>query len=331
MTSDLRLIFAGTPAFAASSLQALLDAGHRIIAVYTQPDRPAGRGRKLQASPVKILAQAQQIPVYQPENFSANSDIETLQQLDADLMVVTAYGLLLPPAVLTAPRLGCINVHASLLPRWRGAAPIQRAILAGDEETGITIMQMNEGLDTGDILLKQACPIENSDTSGSLHDRLAHLGGQALQQALEKLQQGELSPQHQDNSLSTYARKLHKQEAMLDWQEDAQALARRVRAFNPWPVAQTRIEDQILRIWAAEPVNDEPANAESSAEPGSAEPGTVLACNKAGIDIATGKGRLRLKQLQPAGKKAMDAPAFLNGYADLLPVGARLGTAAESE
>ncbi|VAX14322.1 Methionyl-tRNA formyltransferase [hydrothermal vent metagenome] len=321
MTSALRLIFAGTPAFAASSLQALLDAGHNIIAVYTQPDRPAGRGRKLHASPVKILAQAQQIPVYQPENFNGNSDIETLQQLDADLMVVTAYGLLLPPAVLTTPRLGCINVHASLLPRWRGAAPIQRAILAGDSETGITIMQMNEGLDTGDILLKQPCPIKNTDTGGSLHDRLAPLGGQALQQALEKLQQGTLSPQPQDNSLSTYARKLSKQEAMLDWQEDAAALARRVRAFNPWPVAQTRIGDQILRIWSAEPLDGKPGGAESSAEPG-----TVLACNKAGIDIATGDGRLRLKQLQPPGKKAMDTPAFLNGYANLLPVGACLRT-----
>ncbi|NOZ37184.1 MAG: methionyl-tRNA formyltransferase [Gammaproteobacteria bacterium] len=318
MTSALRLIFAGTPEFAADSLQALLDAGHDVIAVYTQPDRPAGRGRKLQASPVKILAQTHQIPVYQPENFSEHADIDVLQKLDADLMVVTAYGLLLPPAVLTAPRLGCINVHASLLPRWRGAAPIQRAILAGDKETGITIMQMNEGLDTGDILLKQTCPIENSDTGGSLHDRLARLGGQALQLALEKLKRGELSPQPQDDSLSTYARKLHKQEAMLDWQEDAQALARRVRAFNPWPVAQTRINDQILRIWAAEAIDGKPA------EP--TEPGTVLASNKAGIDIATGNGYLRLKQLQPAGKKVMDAPAFLNGYADLLSIGSHLGT-----
>ncbi len=315
MTSALRLIFAGTPEFAADSLQALLDADHDVIAVYTQPDRPAGRGRKLQASPVKILAQAHHIPVYQPQNFNEHADIDVLQKLDADLMVVTAYGLLLPPAILTAPRLGCINVHASLLPRWRGAAPIQRAILAGDRETGITIMQMNEGLDTGDILLKQACPIENNDTGGSLHDRLAQLGGQALQQALEKLKRGELSPQPQDDSLSTYARKLHKQEAMLDWQEDAAALARRVRAFNPWPVAQTRINDQILRIWAAEAIDGEQA-----------EPGTVLACGKAGIDIATGNGCLRLKQLQPAGKKVMDAPAFLNGYADLLPIGSRLET-----
>ncbi len=324
MTSTHRLIFAGTPEFAAISLQALIDTrgdtGHEVIAVYTQPDRPAGRGRKLQASPVKILAQAHQIPVYQPENFKDPADIETLQKLEADLMIVAAYGLLLPPAVLETPRLGCINVHASLLPRWRGAAPIQRAILAGDRETGVTIMQMNEGLDTGDMLLKLSCPIESADTGGSLHDRLAKLGADALLQALEKLERGELQPQPQDDRLSTYAAKLNKQEAMLDWQNDAQTLARQVRAFNPWPVAQTRIKsrinDQVLRIWAAAPLDDEPANA---------EPGTVLASSKAGIDIATGHGLLRLKQLQPAGKKAMDVPAFLNGYADLLPVGAHLG------
>jgi len=320
MTSTQRLIFAGTPEFAATSLQALLDArgdtGHELVAVYTQPDRPAGRGRKLQASPVKTLAQAHQIPVYQPENFKDPAAIETLQKLDADLMIVAAYGLLLPPAVLEAPALGCINIHASLLPRWRGAAPIQRAILAGDRETGITIMQMNEGLDTGDILLKLSCPIEETDTGGSLHDKLAKLGGEALLAALEKLERGELRPEPQNNSQSTYAAKLSKQDALLDWQDDAQALARRVRAFNPWPMAQTRIDDQVLRIWAAEAVEDSHNNS---------EPGTVVASSRAGIDIATNHGLLRLKQLQPAGKKAMDAPAFLNGYADLLPVGARLG------
>ncbi len=320
MTSVRRLIFAGTPEFAATSLQALLDArgdtDYEIIAVYTQPDRPAGRGRKLQASPVKTLAQAHQIPFYQPENFKHGADIDSLQNLEADLMIVAAYGLLLPPAVLEAPRLGCINIHASLLPRWRGAAPIQRAILAGDKETGITIMQMNEGLDTGDMLLKLSCPIEETDTGGSLHDKLAKLGGEALLAALEKLERGELQPQPQDDRLSTYATKLNKQEALLDWQDDAQALARRVRAFNPWPVTQTRINDQVLRIWAAEPIENSHNNA---------EPGTVVASSKAGIDIACGHGLLRLTRLQPAGKKAMDAPAFLNGYADLLPVGARLG------
>ena len=315
MTSALRLIFAGTPEFAASALQTLIEVGvdnrHELVAVYTQPDRPAGRGRKLQASPVKTLAQAQQIPVYQPENFKDPADIEILQKFNADLMIVVAYGLLLPPAILEAPRLGCINIHASLLPRWRGAAPIQRAILAGDTETGITIMQMNEGLDTGDILLKLSCPIDTQDTGGSLHDKLATLGGKALLAALEKLNKGELQPEPQDDSQSTYAAKLSKQEAQLDWAEDAQALARRVRAFNPWPVTQTRVNDKVLRIQKAEAIN----------EVSTAKPGTVIACNKAGIDVATGNGLLRLQQLQPPGKKAMDSAAFLNGYADLLPVG----------
>ncbi len=315
MSSVLRIIFAGTPEFAAISLQALLDASkdhaYEVIAVYTQPDRPAGRGRKLQASPVKMLAQTRQVPVYQPENFKNPTVVETLQALNADLMIVAAYGLLLPPAILAAPRSGCINIHASLLPRWRGAAPIQRAILAGDAETGITIMQMNEGLDTGDMLLKQHCPIEPTDTAASLHDKLAKLGGEALLTALDKGEQNKLKPEAQDDNQSSYAAKLKKQEALLNWQEDAQTLSRQVRAFNPWPVAQTHIGEQQLRIWAAEALD----------ETSEASPGTVVASNKTGIDIATGRGLLRLKQLQPPGKKAMDAPAFLNGYADLLPVG----------
>ncbi len=315
MTSALRIIFAGTPEFAATILRGLTDAcaehGHHVIAVYTQPDRPAGRGRKLQASPVKAQAQEQQIPVYQPENFKHSADLEALQKLNADLMIVVAYGLLLPPAVLAAPRLGCINIHASLLPRWRGAAPIQRAILAGDSETGITIMQMNEGLDTGDMLLKLSCTIDAEDTGGSLHDKLAILGSKALLSVLEKVNTGELQPQAQDESQSNYAAKLSKKEASLDWAEDAHALARQVRAFNPWPVTQTHVNDKVLRIQMAEAIN----------EPSTATPGTVVACSKAGIDIATGNGLLRLKQLQPPGKKAMDTAAFLNGYADLLPVG----------
>jgi len=282
-----------------------------MVAVYTQPDRPAGRGRKLQASPVKSLALAHAIPVYQPANFKDTADIDILQKLDADLMIVAAYGLLLPPAILEAPRLGCINVHASLLPRWRGAAPIQRAILAGDAETGITIMQMNEGLDTGDMLLKRSCSIDRTDTGGSLHDKLARLGGEALLAALEELKMGKLQPQAQDDAQSNYAAKLSKKEAQLDWDKDAQRLARQVRAFNPWPVTQTHVNDKVLRIQRAEAID----------AASTAEPGTVIACNKAGIDIATGNGLLRLQQLQPPGKKAMDAAAFLNGYADLLPVG----------
>ncbi len=318
MTAPLRLIFAGTPDFAASALRTLLDAGdpaHEVIAVYTQPDRPAGRGRRLAASPVKQLAEKHRIPVYQPENFKHDKDIETLRKLGADLMIVAAYGLLLPPAVLEAPKQGCINIHASLLPRWRGAAPIQRAILAGDRETGITIMQMNEGLDTGDMLLRRPCPISADDTGGSLHNKLAVLGGEALLEALAGLRAGRLRAEPQDDSQSSYAAKLSKQEARLDWREDARALARRVRAFNPWPVAQTRAGDTVLRIHAAEALDDSAG----------AEPGTVVAAGKAGIDVATGEGLLRLRQLQPPGKKAMDAAAFLNGYADLLPVGSRLG------
>ena len=318
MTAPLRLIFAGTPDFAASALRTLLDAGdpaHEVIAVYTQPDRPAGRGRRLAASPVKQLAEKHRIPVYQPENFKHDKDIATLQKLDADLMIVAAYGLLLPPAVLEAPKQGCINIHASLLPRWRGAAPIQRAILAGDRETGITIMQMNEGLDTGDMLLKRPCPISEDDTGGSLHDKLAVLGGEALLEALAGLRAGRLRAEPQDDSQSSYAAKLSKQEARLDWREDARALARRVRAFNPWPVAQTRAGDTVLRIHAAEALDGSAG----------AEPGTIVAAGKAGIDVATGEGLLRLRQLQPPGKKAMDAAAFLNGYADLLPPGSRLG------
>ncbi|MCW9024215.1 MAG: methionyl-tRNA formyltransferase [Gammaproteobacteria bacterium] len=316
MTKPLRIIYAGTPEFAATALEALLTTKHHVVAVYTQPDRPAGRGRKLQASPVKQLAERHQLPVYQPENFKDQADIETLKTLDADLMIVAAYGLLLPKAILDAPRLGCINIHASLLPRWRGAAPIQRAILAGDPESGITIMQMDEGLDTGDMLFKMSCPIKEQDTGGSLHDRLAKLGAQALLQALEKLQTQSLIAEAQENGLSTYARKLDKQEAQINWEEDAEQIARQIRAFNPWPGSQTQVNEKTLRIWAAEPV-DEACDADA---------GTVLNCNKNGIDICCGHGILRLQQLQPPGKKAMDVAAFLNGYADLLAPGSVLGS-----
>ncbi|MDH5571907.1 MAG: methionyl-tRNA formyltransferase [Gammaproteobacteria bacterium] len=310
----LRIIFAGTPDFAATALAALLGTEHHIIGVYTQPDRPAGRGRQLQASPVKQLALSHALQVFQPENFKDTNDITQLQQLDADLMIVAAYGLLLPKTVLEAPKLGCINIHASLLPRWRGAAPIQRAILAGDTETGITIMQMNEGLDTGDMLLKLSCPITDIDTGGSLHDRLAEMGAVALLETLVRIQAQTLNPQPQDNALSTYARKLDKTEAMINWHEDAAQINRQIRAFNPWPVAQTAINKQTLRIWSAEVIND------ISTARSPAPPGSVISCSKKGIDIACGTGVLRLTQLQPAGKKSMDAAAFLNGYADLLPL-----------
>lgn len=313
--SALRIIYAGTPDFAATALAALLGTQHDIVGVYTQPDRPAGRGRKLQASPVKQLAQTHDLPVYQPENFKDEKDIEQLQRLDADLMVVAAYGLLLPKAVLATPKLGCINIHASLLPRWRGAAPIQRAILAGDTKTGITIMQMDEGLDTGDMLLKHTCPISENDSGGSLHDRLAEMGATALLDALVKIQDQTLKPEPQNDELSTYARKLKKEEALINWQEDATQINRQIRAFNPWPVAQTSINDKTLRIWSAVVLKDS----------SSAHPGTIINHSKKGIDIACGSGALRLTQLQPPGKKSMDAAAFLNGYADLLPLNAVLG------
>lgn len=309
----LRLIFAGTPDFAAEALHALIQSPHEIVAVYTQPDRPAGRGRKLTSSPVKELALHHQLTVYQPVSLKTPEATGQLRALGADVMVVAAYGLLLPPEVLAMPRYGCLNIHASLLPRWRGAAPIQRAILAGDPETGITIMQMDKGLDTGAMLLKLTCPISREDTAASLHDRLATLGGEAIITALDQLPILTATPQ--DDREATYAAKLSKQEAIIDWRRSAEELDRLIRAFNPWPVAQTSVNGQTLRIWAAQPLADK-ANA---------PPGTVIGRDKQGIDIACGEGVLRLTRLQPAGSKPMDVTAFLNGRPDWLIPGTLLG------
>lgn len=309
--SSLRIIFAGTPDFAASALSALIHSEHEIVAVYTQPDRPAGRGRQLRASPVKELALEHDIPVFQPENLKQAEDLEILRTFNADVMVVAAYGLILPQVILDIPRLGCLNIHASLLPRWRGAAPIQRAIAAGDKESGITIMQMNAGLDTGDILLLSPCPIKDSDSGGDLHDRLAKIGASAILETLKILDSGTLKATVQDDSLASYAHKLDKKEAIINWQDSASNIERLVRAFNPWPVAFTYLNDKTLRIWQAQVL---PENSDLKA-------GTVIACDKKGIDICCGKGSLRLLKLQPSGSKVMDVASFMNGHAKQLPVG----------
>ena len=310
MNPPLRIIFAGTPDFSVPPLKALLGSGHDVVAVYTQPDRPAGRGRKLTASPVKRVAVEHGIPVFQPQSLKGGPEQAELAALAADLMVVVAYGLLLPRAVLDAPRLGCVNIHASLLPRWRGAAPIQRAILAGDAQSGITIMQMEAGLDTGPMILKLSCPIGPEETGGSLHDRLAPLGASALLQALPLIQSGHAVPEIQDEGLATYARKLSKEEAAIDWRRPTSEIERMVRAFDPWPVAQTLYAGKVMRVWSAR------------AAAGAGEPGRVVGIGRDGIDVATGDGLLRIARLQLPGKRALSAADFLNAQD---PLGALLG------
>lgn len=309
----MRIIFAGTPDFAAETLKALLQTEHEVCAVYTQPDRPAGRGRKLTPSPVKQVAREHNIPVEQPLNFKAEDSLDTLASYHADLMVVAAYGLLLPQKVLDTPRLGCINVHASLLPRWRGAAPIQRAILAGDRETGIGIMRMEAGLDTGPVILEARCPINDNDTAEALHDRLAGLGAKTLVESLKNIETRLQNATPQDDSLSTYAAKLEKQEAVIDWQQPAAQILRQVNAFNPWPVAQTTWHGDTMRIWLATLADTDKAG----------QPGEVVGVSKQGIDIATGDGSLRITQLQIPGKRAMQVRDFLN--ANKIEVGEHLG------
>lgn len=316
---SLRIIFAGTPDFAAAALSALLSSEHKVVAVYTQPDRPAGRGRKLHSSPVKDLALENALPVLQPENLKDPETQDILQSFHADVMIVAAYGLILPQVVLDIPRLGCLNIHASLLPRWRGAAPIQRAIAAGDKESGITIMQMNAGLDTGDILHRAVCAITDEDTGGSLHDRLADLGAKAILKTLDDLVQDKITAEKQDDSLATYAHKLDKKEAQINWYHSASEIERLVRAFNPWPVAFTVTNEKTFRILNARVLPQD--SAEESHLAKNCDPGTVISHDKKGIDVCCGKGILRILKLQPAGSKAMDVAAFMNGHAKQLSLG----------
>jgi len=313
----LHLIFAGTPEFAAVHLQALLDAGrHRVVGVYTQPDRAAGRGKKLAPSPVKALALRQGLPVFQPSHLKTPEAQAELATLTADLMVVVAYGLLLPQPVLDIPPLGCINVHASLLPRWRGAAPIQRAIQAGDTETGICIMAMDSGLDTGPVLYRESCPIDPDDTGASLRDRLANLGSRLLLTAIDGLVAGTVKPEPQDDRLATYAAKIAKHEAVIDWRKDAVDIERLVRAFNPAPVAFTTVAGERLRVWAAR------ARAEVTHLP----PGTVIAFGATGLSVACGRGILDITELQFAGRNRMPATVAVNSRGDDCVPGQSLGS-----
>jgi methionyl-tRNA formyltransferase len=299
----LRILYAGTPDFAVPALQALINSPHDVVAVYTQPDRPAGRGRKVQFGPVKQVAVDAGIIVEQPLSLKGEEAQVTLQNYNADVMVVAAYGLILPQVVLDMPRYGCLNIHGSLLPRWRGAAPIHRAIQIGDTETGVTIMQMAAGLDTGDMLLKAPCPITAQDTGQTIHDRLANDGADALLQVLDLLRQGKLAPEVQDESLTTYAHKLNKAEAEIDWSLSAKQIDQTIRAFNPWPVAFTQFNGKPLRLFMSKIENN------SSDKPA----GTVISESPDGICVATGDGVLSFSRLQLPGKKAMDVRDFLNG------------------
>lgn len=300
----MRIVFAGTPAFAACALQALLRAGHEIVAVLSQPDRPAGRGLKLVAGEVKQLAQQRGLAIFQPQTLGSPGAQERLRAAGADVMVVAAYGLILPRAVLEAFPLGCINIHASLLPRWRGAAPIQRAILAGDNETGICLMRMEKGLDTGPVYLMERIPIAAADTAGSLHDKLAVLGARSIVEALPKIANGELPPVPQADVGATYAQKIAKDEARIDWRREAAQVTRQVRAFNPFPGAHSILRGEPVKIWCGVAVSG-----------GGGKPGAVLQADPQGIVVACADGGLRVTELQRAGGKRLSAADFLRGFA----------------
>ncbi len=298
----MNIVFAGTPEFALPCLDAIAASGHRLVGVLTQPDRGAGRGRKLAASPIKQRAVELDVPVQQPQSLKSRAAFDALAALEPDVIVVVAYGLLLPRRVLALPRYGCINVHASLLPRWRGAAPIARAILAGDQETGVTVMQMDAGLDTGAMLARRSVPIAPEAAAGDLHDQLAALGASELSAVIARLPDG-IRATAQDDAQASYARRLDKQEARVDWQAPARAIARAVRAFAPWPVAFTALDDKNVRLWRAVAVSG----------PSSEPPGTVVAAGAGGIDVATGDGLLRILELQLPGKRRMEAASAVHG------------------
>ena len=301
----MRIIFAGTPDFSVETLHALHKSEHEVVAVYCQPDRPKGRGKVMTACPIKAYAQNHNLAIFQPNNFTDEAELSRLTGHNADVMIVVAYGQILPITALEIPKFGCLNIHASLLPRWRGAAPIQRAILAGDDETGVAIMQMNEGLDTGDVLLEKKCPISTNDTAESLHDKLATIGAESILEVLKNLDN--LTPKMQESDGVTYAQKLSKQEAWIDWTQSAIEIDRMIRAFNPYPIAQTyassdKFDNKVLRIISATPID---ASNDTS-------PGKIIHCNKGECLVATGNGVLSLTTVQLSGKKALDIKDFTN-------------------
>ncbi|UNH42303.1 methionyl-tRNA formyltransferase [Moellerella wisconsensis] len=302
MSQPLNIIFAGTPDFAARHLAALLKTHHNVVGVLTRQDKPAGRGKKLTPSPVKLLAEENAIPVFQPTSLRNDESQQWVADQNPDIMIVVAYGMILPEAILNLPRLGCLNVHGSLLPRWRGAAPIQRSIWAGDAQTGVTIMQMDIGLDTGDMLHKAILPISAQDTSASLYEKLAEVGPNALIETLNLITSGQAIPEKQDDKFANYAEKLSKDEARIDWALPAEQIERCIRAFNPWPISYFEVDEQLMKVWQAEVIN----------EPHNQPAGTILRADKKGICIATGDGQLNILQLQPPGKKPMHAQDLLN-------------------
>lgn len=312
MNSCLNIIFAGTPEFAVPSLRQLINSQHRVIAVYTQPDRPAGRGRQLHASPVKQAALTAHIPVFQPSSLKDETHVAQLKQLQPDVIVVIAYGQLLTQTVLDIPKFGCINVHASLLPRWRGAAPIQRALLADDKTTGICIMQMEAGLDTGPIILSQACDIQHTDTAQDLHDKLAHIGQALLLETLNDLEAYLSKATPQEDRFATYAKKLSKDEALIDWSKPAKIIERQIRAYNPWPISFTVLNNQRIRIYQAHYLDSRTIDMASDAIPGS-----IIQTSDAGIDVATGEGILRILRLQLPGGKVLSVSDILHAKRDL--------------